>query len=105
MSINGPQIHVQYHKKSCTLLIGNLFQFISKLPIIYVSIDDHQCNPHPCSISQKICIILLGKIFQLIHEPPSIDMNLAEHQCIPHSCSISQKKLYFTPWKVIPNDF
>ena len=53
LSTNATSIPFKYHKKICILLLGNLFQLISNLPIIYLPLFGHQWNPLPCSMSQN----------------------------------------------------
>ena len=44
-STNSIPTNDQYHKTDCIFLLGISIQLISKLPGIYLPLDENQCNP------------------------------------------------------------
>ena len=74
LSTDATPILAQCHKRSYIVLLGNVFQLMSKLTKNVLPLVDHQNNPHPCSISQK-------KRYLFTSEFIPMDFETVKHWC------------------------
>ena len=56
LSTNATPVPDQCHKTSCILLLGDIFQLISKLQSNDLPLNEHQCNPIPLQYHKTSCI-------------------------------------------------
>ena len=92
---NLTPIPVYYHNTNSILMLGDVLQFIYNLPRIDLYLVDHQCNPHPCSISQNKLYFTDWKCIPIDFKFAKHLFPLFEYQCNPRTYSIPLKKAVF----------
>ena len=85
---NLTPIPVYYHNTNSILMLGDVLQSIYNLPRIDLYLVDHQCNPHPCSISQNKLYFTDWKCIPIDFKFAKHLFPLFEYQCNPRTCSI-----------------